>query len=287
MNLRIAWTGLFLLLNGWCFAQPEGFETTGNKLFYRHFPSADSGRKVSVGDFLTLQLSYRTENDSVLFDSRKRETPFRMRVAAPDYKGDMMEGYLMLSEGDSASFATSANMFWGKALKRNRPKDIRSGSYLFFEVKVLKVQTAKEVQEEAEALAKAKKASEKSDIADYLQQNNLEAPLRESGLFYLETQKGSGRRVYNGKVVRVHYTGRLLNGKVFDSSYERNQPFQFTVGTGQVIQGWDEALPLMQVGTKALLVIPSALAYGAKGVPRSGIGPYEPLIYEVEVISIM
>lgn len=106
----------------------------------------------------------------------------------------------------------------------------------------------------------------------------------ESGLFYKITQKGNGRKATAGKKVSVHYTGMLLDKTVFDSSYKRNQPLTFTVGVGQVIEGWDEGILLLEVGDKARLVIPSDLAYGSRGA-GGVIPPNAPLIFDVELVS--
>ena len=83
----------------------------------------------------------------------------------------------------------------------------------------------------------------------------------------------------------MHYTGYLLNGKIFDSSRDRNQPFEFTVGQGAVIKGWDEALQLMDVGDKLKVIIPYQLGYGENGA-GSNIPPYSPLIFEIELLNI-
>lgn len=106
-----------------------------------------------------------------------------------------------------------------------------------------------------------------------------------SGLFYKITHKGNGKKAETGKKVAVHYTGMLLDKTVFDSSYRRNQPLSFTVGVGQVIEGWDEGILLLEEGDKARLVIPSDLAYGSRGA-GGVIPPNAPLIFDVELISV-
>lgn len=97
--------------------------------------------------------------------------------------------------------------------------------------------------------------------------------------------QGQGVKVKTGDTVAVHYTGTLADGKEFDSSYDRSQPFSFTVGQGQVIQGWDQGLVGMKVGGKRRLVIPSSLAYGPAGVPGV-IPPNATLLFEVELLGI-
>ncbi len=107
----------------------------------------------------------------------------------------------------------------------------------------------------------------------------------DSGLRYQIIQKGSGEQATQGKNISVHYKGQLADGRVFDSSYDRKQPIDFTVGVGQVIKGWDEGLQLLKVGDKARLVIPSHLAYGSQGA-GGVIPPDATLIFDVELMDV-
>nr|WP_298999604.1 peptidylprolyl isomerase [uncultured Allomuricauda sp.] len=107
----------------------------------------------------------------------------------------------------------------------------------------------------------------------------------ESGLRYQIIQKGSGVQAQKGKTVSVHYEGSLTNGQVFDSSYSRNQPIDFSLGVGQVIPGWDEGIALLKVGDKARFVIPSHLAYGSAGA-GGVIPPDATLIFDVELMDV-
>ena len=96
---------------------------------------------------------------------------------------------------------------------------------------------------------------------------------------------GAGLSPKRGETVTVHYTGWLTDGTKFDSSVDRDEPFAFVLGTGQVIQGWDEGVATMRVGDKVRLTIPPELAYGEAGYPGA-IPPHATLIFEVELLSI-
>lgn len=106
-----------------------------------------------------------------------------------------------------------------------------------------------------------------------------------SGLKYVDEVVGTGDTPSKGQKVRVHYTGRLTDGKKFDSSVDRGQPFEFNIGVGQVIKGWDEGVMSMKVGGKRQLTIPPDLGYGARGA-GGAIPPNAELIFDVELLGV-
>lgn len=101
-----------------------------------------------------------------------------------------------------------------------------------------------------------------------------------------DIQEGEGEAVQEGDSVLVHYSGRLEDGTVFDSSYERDEPFPFTVGEGMVIEGWEKGLVGMKVGGKRELIIPPEMGYGQRGTPDGTIPPNSTLIFEIELLEI-
>jgi FKBP-type peptidyl-prolyl cis-trans isomerase len=106
-----------------------------------------------------------------------------------------------------------------------------------------------------------------------------------SGLKYVDQAVGTGDVAVAGKTVSVHYTGWLENGKKFDSSVDRGQPFSFPLGAGRVIKGWDEGVQGMKVGGKRKLTIPSDLGYGSRGA-GGVIPPNATLIFDVELLGV-
>ena len=129
---------------------------------------------------------------------------------------------------------------------------------------------------EKEAIENAKKEALLKQFKD--------AKTTESGLKYLMEVEGTGKQAEAGKTVKVHYKGSFEDGVVFDSSFDRNDPIEFPLGAGYVIQGWDEGIALLKEGGKAKLHIPWELAYGAAG--RGPIAPKSNLIFDVELIEV-
>jgi FKBP-type peptidyl-prolyl cis-trans isomerase len=107
-----------------------------------------------------------------------------------------------------------------------------------------------------------------------------------SGLIYWDIRVGNGETAKEGSHVRVHYTGWLTTGKKFDSSVDAGKPFDFTIGNGEVIKGWDEGVSGMRVGGKRQLRIPPNLGYGAEGTPGGPIPPNATLIFDVQLLAV-
>jgi len=147
---------------------------------------------------------------------------------------------------------------------------------------LLKKQSEKELKKQADALALIQKEVDKY-LADLETKHPGKIESSKTGLKWVTLKAGTGAQPTKGKKIKVHYTGSLLNGQVFDSSRSRGTPIDFAIGIGQVIPGWDEALLSMKKGEQRILVIPPDLAYGP-----GGYGPIPPnatLIFDVELID--
>ncbi len=140
------------------------------------------------------------------------------------------------------------------------------------------------LQNQKQMLAKSNLAASMK----FLEENKNKEGITElpSGLQYKILKKGTGPIPKKGQKVTAHYTGKLANGTIFDSSVQRGKPFSVKVGTGRVIKGWDEVLQLMPVGSKWEIYLPPNLAYGVNPRPGSGIEPNDLLIFELELLSI-
>lgn len=125
--------------------------------------------------------------------------------------------------------------------------------------------------------------TESQAIGSYLQQNGINAYPTSSGLYYIEQMRGTGIQPSKGEKVKVHYTGKLLNGTKFDSSYDRNEPLEFTFGVDRMIPGFEEGIGKMRTGGKALLIIPSAIGYGNRDMGK--IPANSTLVFQIELIN--
>ncbi len=203
--------------------------------------------------------------DGKKFDSsRDRGQPIKFKLGAGRVIKGWEEGVALLRVGDKAVFTIPPTLAYGEREIGNGL--IPANSTLIFEVELMDV-------------------AEAPKPFDVKGKDTLTTP---SGLKYIVVSKAkdaAALKAEAGKNVSVHYTGMLTDGRVFDSSVERGTPFQFGLGSGQVIKGWDEGIALMQVGDKLRLIIPAELGYGANG---SGgvIPPNATLIFDVELMGV-
>lgn len=250
------------------------------------------GRAVQMNDIIQGKMTLSSQ-DSVLFELNESEKI--LQVMDPIFAGDLNEGLMKLHEGDSASFyipVDSINKYMGGGL----PEFVKD--YLIYSVKIDKLYTLEELQMEEQAMMESKLAEETENIAQYLQENNIKAEPMESGIYIFNRKGGSGKNVPQGSEVSVNYAGRLLNGKLFDTSIESvakeggvynaqrpYEPMSYVAGVGQMIPGFDEAVMNMKKGEKATVIIPFNLAYGAQSM-GADIPAYSTLVFDIEVVDI-
>jgi FKBP-type peptidyl-prolyl cis-trans isomerase FkpA len=273
----------------------EGYDQTETGLYYQFYNQNEGGRKPVEGEFASVLLTYRTDSDSILFDSKKyMQNPdgtVDFSVMKPSFKGSFEEALVMMAEGDSASFKVSADSIFMKNMgARELPEFIKPGSMLTFEVKLVKIKSKEDMEkqlkaqqeremEEYKKLVEERKTAEGEEITEYLTKNKITLKPTESGLYYIEQKKGTGARVKVGDQVTVDYALYALDGTKIEASTAT-----FALEPGKMIDGFIEGLAKMNVGGKATLLLPSAIAYGEMG--NQAIPPYTPLLFEVEVKEI-
>ena len=263
----------------------------------------DATYKDRIGKIMALHVEYRTGKDSILFNSRKQQMGFPVRVPLDTVrkvqKGGLEEAISLLQPGDSAVFRFNVDTIFAKSFRQPVPPFMqKAGKTMTMFVKVDKVQTREEAMadvQKAQAEQQQKMEAHAADqlkkddvvIQEYIKKNNLKATKDESGVYYVITNAGSSVKPKAGQVVSVLYKGTLLeNGKEFDSSAKiGNKPFDFPLGQGQVIPGWDKGIAQFTKGSKGILLVPSSLAYGQRGAGQD-IPADAPLRFDVELVDI-
>jgi len=240
------------------------------------------------GQILIMDFVFQDGKDSVWNDSRKSDFPTMVMAQDSVPAGDgVLEVFQLLSKGDSVTFQIPAKTLFEKTFRSQMPIGVDSTGLFTFHIGVKDIvseEQARTVQNEivAKQNEKAKLAEmeqlqkDTTLIVDYLKKNSIVAQKTPSGLRYIITKAGKGENAKAGQQVKVDYAGYLLDGTCFDSSIESvarennvynemrkpYQPLEVMLGYQQVIAGWDEALALMNKGSKMTVYIPSTLAYG-------------------------
>ena len=261
----------------------SGYEKSENGLYSKFYITHEGARKPKIGEYASISITYYNGKDSLIFNSSSLKEVehgiIAQPVFKPTFKGSFEEALTTLAVGDSASFKISADSVYLKTFgAKELPKFIEKGSYLTFYVKLHSVQTQQERFNEFSE-------KEKQALQAYIKDNNITVQPTESGLYFIEKEAGKGAVIKAGQTASVKYSGKLLNGTVFDASERHgDKAFDIKVGEGQVIKGWDEALLKLKKGGKAQIILPSSLAYGVQG--GGPIPPFSPLVFDLEVVDV-
>lgn len=267
-----------------------GYDLSDNGLNYKIVDDQE-GTPVASGDFMKVRVQYKTMSDSVFFDSEQEIVPVWIPLNKPSFRGDIMEGLAMLSVGDSASFIVRADTFFVMTIgARNIPRFLEKDSMMYVNLRVLEVKTQSQFAEEQQILGQEidnqyaqLKEKEELDFANYLKVNNITQKPTESGLIFIPIKNGTGPKLVAGQTVKCHYTGSLIDGQIFDSSIGKD-PLEVTVGSPDLIDGFNEALMLMSVGSQARAIMPSSIAFGKSEID-SPIPPYATVVFEITVVG--
>lgn len=262
-----------------------GYRKSKHGIYYQLHTLGEDTAKACPGDYITVSLSYLTMNDSLFFKGTRK-----FQVNKPAYEGAIDECFSMLSKDESATFIIQADRFFKETLHAALPRFIPTGSSMKVKIEMSDIQKEEEYNREKEAFLSWIKdfgEYEKVILQQFIREEKINVSPLPSGIYYLKLNPGTGKKVELGDTVTVNYEGRFLNGKFFDSTIQRRQPFQFVYGTEwQVIKGLEEAIGIMCEGEKALFILPSELAFGNQGSSSSIIPPFTSLIFEVEILKV-
>lgn len=260
----------------------SGYNKSQSGLYYK-FYEENQGANPEFMELLDVILSCKI-NDTVDIIPENRMI---LQMIEPMFAGDLFEGIKMMHRGDSASFIVRTDSTFYTLFRTSIPSEFTANDIMRFEVKLNDFYpesefASKQIEYMKNTFVKETENAEQ-ELSRYLKDNNIVATPTSTGLYYVKTKEGNGEKPHVGTMVKMHYTGKLLDGTVFDSSVSRNEPFQFVLGIGQVIPGWDEGVQLMSKGEKGVFYIPYYLAYGNTG--SGPIPPFASLIFEVELID--
>jgi FKBP-type peptidyl-prolyl cis-trans isomerase len=246
------------------------------------------GIKIDTGCLVKLHMKVATIDGKQIFSSFERPEPLKFQFGTRFDIPGIVEAINTMKKGEKARVIIPSKMAFGE---KGRSTIVPPYTTLVYDVEIMdvlsKAESEKILAAEKQAEAEKKGAVMKDEtvlIEKYLSDNKITTKPNPSGLYYIETAKGTGTQAVAGKRVSVHYTGTLLNGQKFDSSRDRNQPFEFNLGGNEVIKGWDEGIALMKQGGKAILIIPSKLGYGDREM--GSIPAYSTLVFDVELIEV-
>jgi FKBP-type peptidyl-prolyl cis-trans isomerase len=261
------------------FSCGKKFETTENGVKYKILSHDENAKPIGKGDLVLVNLILKTEHDSLILETFSKNSPRYIPFEEPV----LTQVFSALSKGDSLEILVNADTLFMKSFGMPKPANIKSGENIHFTMKVVESLDQKEILK--------KRADQQNELSkkDSLALNDFIKTLKDvkqtaSGLRYVIEKSNSGKQPKSGDKITVKYKGMLLNGEVFDATKEGAEPFQFTVGLGQVIKGWDEGLLLMHEGEKFKFIIPSNLAYGEGG--SGPIPPLSTLIFDVELVKV-
>ncbi len=262
----------------------DGFTEANPCLYYKVTEEAADGRTIAEGDIVMGTATFRF-NDSIL-NKAEQESPLCMAQPSQndlDFSGIMAGRHV----GDHITVAVIADSVAKQYGPMAMPPMYQEGNgdAMYYDFVLTNAMTEAEFSAKMQAEAEAARAAETPAREQYLKDNNITAKPSASGLYRIITNEGTGKAVAKGNTVSVHYTGYLLDGSKFDSSVDRGQPFDVTVGAGQVIPGWEEGLVGLKEGSKATLIIPSELAYGERGAGQD-IPPFSTIVFDVEIMAI-
>jgi FKBP-type peptidyl-prolyl cis-trans isomerase FkpA len=285
------------------------YKTLNPQLKYAFIINKPTSPHPQEGDQITLNMQ-SVCNNRIMYNTAQafKGKPAVYGVAKPAFKGDLIEAIMLMTPGDSiVCLVDAATLF--KNSKSKLPDFIKPGDKMQYFIKLVSIKPKEQVQKEQQAAfmkqmkeqqEKQKAAAAKQMITDdkllqsYFTRDHINPVKTTSGLYYTIKEEGSGEKPVAGDSITMNYKGTLLDGTEFDSNidtaFKHVQPFQFVLGRGMVIKGWDEGVALLKTGSKATFYIPSPMAYGPQARPGGGANPKgipanSILLFDVELIS--
>lgn len=269
-----------------CETDRSGFSTLDSGLRYKFIESNPGLPRAEIGDVLKLELTYTNEEGEIIFSSADLGRAYLQELREPAHPGGSFEEALaMMNKGDSAIFKINAADFLTYSLKQQQlPDNLDYNEDYIFHIRFIKIEDRESSRRRLIEQYHKDEETEMKLLQNYLKRANITVEPQPSGFYFVEKKPGEGDIIQYGDIVEIYYTGKLIDGSVFDTNYGK-RPLQFRVGYGQVITGLDHGIRLLKKGGEGTLIIPSDLAYGSRGSGQ--ILPYSTLIFEIEVANVL
>lgn len=269
------------------------YEKTKSGLSYKIFGGKGSGTTLKPGMFAKLNIEYRLSPKDTVLNSTYGKVPLFTAVdTSAKTAYSFMELLPKVKQGDSVVFSISVDSLKSKGAIPDYNEIFKRGDQIKGKMTVLKTYTNEnDIKADYEKEMTAEKDRETKDIKDYLAKKGIKAEQTKNGAFVQIDNAGDAQKAQTGKVASIMYKGYFLNNtdKVFDTNMDSSKghttPIEVPVGAGQVIPGWDEALPYFGKGGKGKIFVPAMLAYGPQG-SQGAIPPYSNLIFDVEIRDV-
>jgi len=267
-----------------CNSEYSGYSDSEFGVKYK-FHTDVEGETALSGDYVTMAMSYGPK-DSLIFNSYDTPQPeIEMPLPESQYEGDIYDCIKMMSAGDSATFIINADSFFIVTTRSPKiPEFMEPNSDLYFNVKISKIVDAEQFAIDKEEELANLKANEQTFIDNYVKENDIKVKPDEDGIYFIEHKKGR-RKFIEGQVITMNYSLKQLSGEVIFNSQDRGEPIALEYGQKMDTEGFLKSLEKMRVGSKVTLIVPSAVGFGERGAPQGMIGPYTPLVYELEVLN--
>jgi FKBP-type peptidyl-prolyl cis-trans isomerase FkpA len=269
------------------------YEKTKSGLTYKIFNGKGSGTTLKAGMFAKLNIEYLLSPKDTVLNSTYGKMPLFTAVDTSSKTAySFMELLPKVKQGDSVIFSISVDSLKNKGAIPEYNAIFKRGDQIKCKMSVLKTYTNEnDIKADYEKEMTAEKDREIKDIKDYLSKKGIKAEQTKNGAFVQIDNQGDTQKAQPGKVASIMYKGYFLTNtnKVFDTNMDSSKghtaPIDVPVGAGQVIPGWDEALPYFGKGSKGKIYVPAMLAYGPQG-SQGAIPPYSNLIFDVEIRDI-
>ncbi len=281
----LIWFLFLFFLHSCSYLKFKGYKRIQPAVYFKLHSFGEEKQTINEGDLITINISYSTLNDSLFFQGVRK-----LKLEDPGIKNSVYSSFVKLHNGDSASFIFKTSDFFLKNMHSGIPSFLVKHKRIKINVSVLDVQTAAEYQYEKQQFIKWTEeinTAERDIILGFLREARLTVNPAPGGLYFLLTKSGSGKKPVKGDIVKIHYEGRFIDGRFLDSSKELDEPLEFVFGQEfVVIKGMEEAIGMMREGDKALIIVPSSLAFGSSGAGEGIVPPFTSLVYELELLNV-